>query len=77
VSYRRYNELEDELSQPGLANSDMARIGKQMSELSGVVSLMHKRDELIQSVAELRAVENEELAKDRKAKKWLHLPEVS
>lgn len=61
---RRYLDIETELSKAeNLSNSYLAELGKEMSQLGNIVSLMEKRDEYVNSIAELKAVEEEELAK--------------
>eukprot|EP01039_Chlorochromonas_danica_P008348 gene8348-9201_t len=61
---RRYLDIETELSKAeNFSNSYLAELGKEMSQLGNIVSLMDKRDEYVRSIAELKAVEEEELAK--------------
>ncbi len=46
-----------------LSNTQLAELGKEMSDLSALVSLLQRRDEAKKSIADLRGVENEERAK--------------
>lgn len=51
------------LSAPEVPVSQLSTLGKEMSDLSSLVQLAEKRDDLVNNIAELRSVEKEERAK--------------
>lgn len=73
--HRRYVEVENILAQGDVTVKQMATLGKEMSQLARITTLTDERNEKLQTIKELRAVEEEERAKGADGEELLQLAE--
>ena len=71
--YRRYVVVEDTLAKGDISVKDIAKLGKELSELGRVTSLTDDRNEKLKTIADLKSVEKEEEAKGADGEEMLLL----